>query len=96
MNPEFEDGDVAIFESRGADDGHGVHAFKEGDETFKVFRAVGDSRELWPTNTDPSYIPFSATDWDIRGVCIRRIRRQSHGIRDIREYPQGFRWRFRP
>jgi hypothetical protein len=92
MEDEFEDGDIAIFENRRAEDGHGVHAFAEGEETFKIYRDMGDgSSELWPTN--PAYLPFSAQGYEIRGVCIRRIRKGAHGIRDIREYPHGYRVR---
>lgn len=95
MEPEFLDGDVAIFEDRsantGPDFGHGVHArnVAENEDTFKVLRKHKDgSSELWPLN--PDYDAFSAEGWEILGVCIRRIRVGERGIEDERKYPAGF------
>ncbi len=93
MAPEFEEGDIAIFENRRYEIGHGVHAFHDGEDTFKVVRQIDGKYELWPIN--PEYQPIEAENWKVKGVCIRRIRRQERGIVDTREYPYGFVWRFR-
>lgn len=93
MAPEFEEGDIAIFENRRYEIGHGVHAFHDGEDTFKVVRQIDGKYELWPIN--PDYQPIDAERWKVKGVCIRRIRRQERGIVDTREYPYGFMWRFR-
>jgi SOS-response transcriptional repressor LexA len=97
MNPEFEDGDIVIFESRsaqsGRDYGHAVYATREGEDTFKVLREGDDGKlELWPAND--AYEPFSAEGWHIWGVAIRRIR-QGDRFEDERKYPLGFIHRFR-
>lgn len=93
MAPEFEEGDIAIFENRRYEIGHGVHAFRDGEDTFKVVRQIDGKFELWPVN--PEYQSFSAEGWKVKGVCIRRIRKQERGIVDTRDYPYGFTWRFR-
>lgn len=93
MSPEFEEGDIAIFENRRYEIGHGVHAFHAGEDTFKVVRQIDGKFELWPINAE--YQPIDADGWKVKGVCIRRIRRQERGIVDTREYPYGFIWRFR-
>lgn len=93
MLPEFEEGDIAIFENRRFEPNHAVHAFCNGEDTFKVYREMPAGPELWPINE--AYDPFSAKDWNVKGVCIRRIQKKERGIRDIREYPHGLIWRFR-
>ncbi|MBX3117876.1 MAG: LexA family transcriptional regulator [Fimbriimonadaceae bacterium] len=93
MAPEFEEGDIAIFENRRYEIGHGVHAFHDGEDSFKVVRQIDGKFELWPINSE--YQPIDADGWKVKGVCIRRIRHQERGIVDTREYPYGFMWRFR-
>ncbi len=95
MSPEFEDGDIAIFESRLPADFNGVHARKDNEDTFKILRKHPDQQgEFWPTNVT-DFQPFSAEGWEILGVCIQRIRYGEGGVKDTREYPYGFIWRFR-
>ncbi len=73
MEPEFEEGDIAVFQEMPYDNGHGVHAFGQGEEQFKIYRKIsGASAELWPTNPDRE--PFSAKDFQVRGVCVKRVR----------------------
>lgn len=93
MEDEFLEGDVAIFEDRRPESGNGVHAFKEGEDTFKIYRTTREGAELWPINLE-EHEPMSAEGWDVKGVCIRRIRHGERGIRDIREYPYGLLWKF--
>jgi SOS-response transcriptional repressor LexA len=96
MEPEFEDGDIVIFEDRsassGLDYGHGVHArdTNKNEDTFKVLREtpVG-AFELWPLNSE--YQPIQMDEnWEVLGVAIRRIRRGVKGIEDERKYAAGF------
>lgn len=96
MSPEFEQGDVAIFEDRRAEGGHAVHAFCNGEDTFKVLRATRDGFELWPINTaDYDPVPLQGDhSWTVKGVCIMRIREASRGVRDVREYRHGLIWKF--
>lgn len=99
MVDEFEEGDIAVFENRRHEPGHGVHAYCNGEDTFKIFRLVDGMPQLWPINPAYEPIPVLMADgqlnWKVKGVCIRRIRRLSRGVRDIREYPHGLMWRFR-
>jgi hypothetical protein len=95
MTPEFTEGDVAIFEDRVPADYHGVHARNENEDVFKILRkSPMTGAELWPCNRE-DHEPFSAKDWTILGVCIMRIRYGEGGVKDTREYPYGFFWRFR-
>ncbi len=95
MSPEFEDGDIAIFESRLPADYNGVHARKDNEDTFKIIRKHADAQgEFWPTNV-AEFQPFDADGWEILGVCIQRIRYGEGNVKDTREYPYGFIWRFR-
>lgn len=99
MHDEFEEGDIAIFENRRHEPGHGVHAFCNGEDTFKIYRVIDGAPQLWPINSEYEPIPILQAEgqlnWKVKGVCIRRIRRQPRGVRDIREYPHGLMWRFR-
>ena len=94
MEPEFIEGDIAIFEDRGYEDGHGVHAFSQGEDTFKIFRLIDGKPWLYPTNDLQGSLPIDATEWNIKGVCTKRIRLLDKGVRDTREYPSGYKYRF--
>jgi len=89
MEPEFEEGDIVIFENRRHEDGHAVHAFSQGEDTFKIYARTKDGERLEPLN--PAYEVLEAKEYTIKGIAIRRIRKGPKGIRDIREYPYGFR-----
>lgn len=87
MLPDFEDGDIVIFENRRPEDNQAVYATREGEDAFKILRRSPTGMELWPIN--PNFEPFSAEDWVIHGVCIYRIRLEARGERAIRDYPAG-------
>jgi SOS-response transcriptional repressor LexA len=89
MEPEFEEGDIVIFENRRHEDGHAVHAFAEGEDTFKIYSRTKDGERLEPLN--PAFDALEAKQYQIKGIAIRRIRKGMKGVRDIREYPYGFR-----
>jgi len=91
MTPEFEPEDVAIFEDRAWSHGDGVHAFKDGEDVFKIAWKVGDTVLLRPINRD--HPDIDAKDWQIKGVCIKRIRDLGRGTTDTRDYRSGFKWR---
>lgn len=91
MTPEFEEDDVAIFENRQWRSGDGVHAFKDGEDVFKIAWKEGDRVLLRPTNRE--HPDIDAEGWQIKGVCIRRLRKFDKGVRDTREYVNGFKWR---
>lgn len=86
----FRDGDIAIFENRRHEEGHAVHAFAEGEDTFKVYRRVGVEERLCPLNSE--YDTLEAKKYTVKGICVIRIRRRAGGGRDIREYPGGARF----
>jgi transcriptional regulator with XRE-family HTH domain len=90
MNDEFEDGDIVIFENRRFESGHAVHAFAEGEDTFKIYvKDTNGEERLKPLN--PDFPALEAKKYTVKGIVIRRIRKGPKGIRDIREYPNGFR-----
>lgn len=91
MTPEFEEEDIAIFENRQWQSGDGVHAFKDGEDVFKIAWQEGGRVLLRPTNRECQDI--EADGWNIKGVCIKRIRDVRKGIRDTRDYRSGFKWR---
>jgi len=95
LDPTSDDGfsedDWAIFEDRKWQSGDGVHAFKEGEDVFKIAWVEGGKTLLRSIN--PAYPDLDAEGWQIKGVCIRRIRNHGKGVRDVREYMSGFRWR---
>jgi transcriptional regulator with XRE-family HTH domain len=90
MSPEFQEGDTAIFEDRQWSSGDGVHAFKDGEDVFKIAWVEGGKTLLRPTN--PDFPDIDASDWQIKGVCIRRLRDEK-SFRDVREYKFGFKYR---
>lgn len=89
MEPEFEEGDIVVFENRRHEDGHAVHAFAEGEDTFKIYTRTRDGERLEPLN--PDYDTLEAKKYTVKGIAIRRIRKGPRGVRDIREYPYGYR-----
>jgi transcriptional regulator with XRE-family HTH domain len=91
MGPEFEEEDIAIFENRQWQTGDGVHAFKDGEDVFKIAWTEGGQTLLRPTNRN--HPDINADGWQIKGVCIKRIRDVRKGIRDTRDYRSGFKWR---
>jgi transcriptional regulator with XRE-family HTH domain len=91
MSPEFEPEDVAIFEDRAWVHGDGVHAFKDGEDVFKIAWKESGKVLLRPINR--SFPDIDAHDWQIKGVCIKRIRDLGRGVTDTREYRSGFKWR---
>lgn len=91
MAPEFEEDDIAIFEDRQWHSGEGVHAFKDGEDVFKIAWKEGDTVLLRSINR--AHGDIDAEGWQIKGVCIRRVRDVGRGIRDTREYRSGLKWR---
>jgi transcriptional regulator with XRE-family HTH domain len=91
MAPEFEPEDVAIFEERQWVHGDGVHAFKDGEDVFKIAWVENGKTTLRPIN--PGFPDIDAKGWKIKGVCIKRVREQGRGVTDTRDYRSGFKWR---
>lgn len=86
----FRDGDIVIFENRRFESGHAVHAFADGEDAFKIYVKDRDGAErLRPLN--PDFEPLEARKYTIKGIAIRRIRKGPKGVREIREYPNGYR-----
>ncbi|HWD39783.1 MAG TPA: XRE family transcriptional regulator [Fimbriimonas sp.] len=92
MMDEFLPRDVVIFESRGIDPNMGVYAWKDGEDTFKIYTHGPKGAELRPTN--PDFESFSAEGWEIFGVAIMRYRQNEFGGRDSRPYPYGYTYHF--
>lgn len=93
MLPVFRPGDIAIFENRRAENGHVVHAFKDGEDCIKVLRYKGDIAELQSFNADMA--PFPADGWASKGVCVGRIRYKQYRIREFTDFPSGLSWAMR-
>jgi transcriptional regulator with XRE-family HTH domain len=89
MEPVLQAGDLAIFEDRGWEIGHVVHAYRDGEDTIKQVKKVDGRLHLCPTNAD--YDPIDGEGWHIRGVCIAYVRKESDGSTTLREYPHGMR-----
>lgn len=86
----FREGDIVIFESRRHESGHAVHAFDNGEDAFKIYTRSRDGEErLIPLN--PEYEPLEAKKYTVKGIAIKRIRKGPKGVRDIREWPNGYR-----
>jgi len=89
MEPALLPWDFAIFEARQWEVGHVVHAFNAGDDTVKQVRRKGEVVELCPLNPDFECIPSSG--WNIKGVCVAVVRKESDGAIVLREYADGLR-----
>jgi SOS-response transcriptional repressor LexA len=91
MEPEFVDGDIVIFENRRHEDGHAVHAFANGEDTFKVYKRTAEGERLFPTNSE--FDPLEAKEYNVKGVVVARIRNErTH--KDVRWYRGGYRHHF--
>lgn len=92
QGPNSDDGlkedDWAIFEDREPYPGVVVHAFKDGEDIIRVLH------KGWLCPINQSYESIPLGDWQIKGVCMRRIRNKGQGVRDVREYASGLRWNF--
>lgn len=91
MEPEFQDGDIVIFENRRHEDGMAVHAFADGEDTFKIYVINKGSERLFPIN--PEFDPLEAQKYTVKGVAICRIR-SDRAHKDYRWYKGGYRHRF--
>lgn len=89
MEPHLLAGDLAIFEDRRWEVGHVVHAYRDGEDTVKQARKINGHLCLCPTSLD--YDKIDGEEWQIRGVCIAYVRKESDGSTTLREYPHGMR-----
>lgn len=87
MLPEFEPGDIAIFQERPWQHGDAVHAFCNGEDAFKIAWREGGQVYLRSMNEDCPDI--DAEGWTVKGVCMHRIRK-APGFSDTRDYVGGF------
>jgi len=91
MLPEFEDGDIVIFEDRRHENGHAVHAFREGDDAFKIYRKTASEERLIPTNPECEDLP--AKEYEVRGIAIIKVRYgPNRTYRQVTEYRGGYRF----
>lgn len=95
MEDELLPNDIVIFENRRHESGNIVHAVHDNgqEEVIKVYRQIGDRKMLWSINSEHDNIQMDES-WEILGVGVVRIRYLHEGIRDMREYPGGMRYRF--
>lgn len=93
MHPVFRQGDIAIFENRQYNPGHVVHAFDSGEDTLKCYRIVDGSPILCPFNTE--YQSISADGWNVKGVCVARIRYDDFRNPSYKEFRGGLTWAMR-
>lgn len=82
----FEPGDIVIFEDRRAEPGQVVHANKDGEHAIKVLKGHGETLALHSMN--PDFPPYSAKDFEIKGVAIERWRMRRKFPQKV-EYPGG-------
>jgi SOS-response transcriptional repressor LexA len=91
MAPDFLEGDRVIFENRQPNSGQGVYAVRDQEEaTFKILRENHGQAELHALNPDYAPTPIEGSDWEVRGVIVRRIRYNPDGTCDIRDYPVSY------
>lgn len=88
MTPVLKQGDIAIFENRQFNAGNVVHAYDSGEDTVKCFRVVNGAAELWPFNGD-GHTKYSAEKWNVKGVCVGRIRYDAFKNPSYKEFIRG-------
>lgn len=84
----FDEGDTAFFEERQHEDGNAVHAFAPGEDVIRIFRRTPTKDILEALN--PAFPPLNASDYQIRGVVMVRVRGGRHH-KDFRFYRGGYR-----
>lgn len=93
MEPILRSGDIVIFEDRQHDSGAVVHAFSAGTDCIKCFRMVNGEPRLVSFNPDGP--EFSGKEWNVKGVCVGRIRYGGYRSRSVMEFPGGLTWAMR-
>lgn len=93
MQPVFRSGDIAIFENRRHEINQVVHAYDDGRDTVKCIRGFGADVMLTPFNDEYESIPCK--DWNVKGVCVGRIRRGQFNIKSQTDFPGGLSWAMR-
>lgn len=92
MEPDFEIGDLVIFEDRRAEQGLAVFAEKPDEYVFLALAMDGAREVLVPTNGVAT--PIEAEDWEVKGVAIATIRDLGRGVTVETRYATGCRPRF--
>lgn len=87
MLPEFEQGDIAIFQERPWQHGDAVHAFSQGEDAFKI--AWKEDGKVYLRSMNEDCPDIDAEGWTVKGVCMHRIRK-APGFSDTRDYTGGF------
>lgn len=93
MLPVMRPRDIAIFEDSRHESGSVVHAFKDGEDCIKCFRMVDGKPMLSSFNSDGP--EFSAEGWNVKGVCVGRIRYSRFKVRSVTDFPGGLSWAMR-